>query len=288
MTIFYRMGFWILLAALSGCLLSGCISTLSITPTQTTTESAPVISTATPTILWFPATNTPTAFPTPNTAPTFEQRPGLSDALFSDDFSDASLWEVRASDQVSAALGANALTLAVRQPGYTITSARHGEVASDFFAEISASLNRCGASDEYGLLFRYNPPNDFYRLALTCDSTLRLDRVRNSENLTLQAPVLSGDAPPGAPGDVRIGVWAAGNEIRVFLNGRYQFTALDPAFSSGGFAVYARSNGDATISVNFSDLRVSNVSYISQTPTLTPSRTPIPTSTVKPSQTPKP
>jgi hypothetical protein len=276
------------LLALSALLLSSCDTLLSVPPTQTATETATVISTITPTIVWFPATNTPTAFPTAIIQPTFEQRPGLGDLLLSDDFSDAAFWDVRISDPVSAAIGANALTLAVRQPYFTIISARQGGLISDFFLEITTSLNLCGATDEYGLLFRYNSPNDFYRLGLTCSSTIHLDRVRNSENLTLQAPVLSGDVPPGAPGEVRIGVWASGSEMRIFLNGRYQFTAFDPAFQVGGLAVYARSNGDSQVSVNFSNLVVSSVAYVSPTPTLTPSRTPVPTSTMKPSTTPKP
>jgi hypothetical protein len=278
------------LLALSGLLLAGCDTLAGLPPTQTQPAAAAVtqgaVSSATPTVVWFPATNTPTALPTVINPATPAGQPGLGGLLFRDDFSNAARWDVRASDQVSAALGGNALTLAVRQPGYTILSARHADTLSDFFLELTASLNLCGATDEYGLLFRYNSPNDFYRLALTCDSSVRLDRVRNSENLTLQAPVLSGDAPPGAPGEVRLGVWAAGSEMRVFLNGRHQFTVLDSSFKTGALAVYARSNGAAAVSINFSDLHVSAVAYISPTPTLTPSHTPIPTSTVKPSATP--
>ena len=42
----------------------------------------------------------------------------------------------------------------------------------------------------------------------------------------------SNDAPIGAPAQVKLGVWAVGREMRFFLNDHYQFSVLDPVFSS--------------------------------------------------------
>jgi hypothetical protein len=53
-----------------------------------------------------------------------------------------------------------------------------------------------------------------------------------------------------------------------------------------GFYVYA--NGTTPITVSFSDLSVYSVAFIAPTPSLTPSRTPIPTWTMLPIQTPTP
>ena len=56
--------------------------------------------------------------------------------------------------------------------------------------------------------------------------------------------------------------------MRLFLNGRYQFSVTDRASASGAFGVFVRSNGDTPVTITFSDLQVSAVTYIP--PTLTP------------------
>ena len=72
----------------------------------------------------------------------------------------------------------------------------------------------------------------------------------------LQEAVLSGDVPPGAPGEVRIGVWASDTEMRLFLNGRYQFSISDTNLPTGGLGVFVQSTGNTAVTVTFSDLVV--------------------------------
>jgi hypothetical protein len=86
--------------------------------------------------------------------------------------------------------------------------------------------------------------------------------------LVLQQPLQSGDVPPGAPGLVRIGVWAVGRELRLFLNGRFQFSINDPSFPIGTLGVFVRSAGETPVVVSFSDLVIQEVNYI--LPTATP------------------
>ena len=76
--------------------------------------------------------------------------------------------------------------------------------------------------------------------------------------------------PPGAPGEVRLGVWAVDSELRFFLNGRYQFTVIDNSYPSGAIGVFAQAAGDTPVTVTFSDLVISEVTYIPAT------RTPLP------------
>ena len=71
-----------------------------------------------------------------------------------------------------------------------------------------------------------------------------------------------------------MGVWAAGSEMRLFLNDRYQFTVRRPgSFTAGRLAFSFMPAGQTPVTVSFSDLAVYSVSYISPTPSLTP-RTP--------------
>jgi hypothetical protein len=257
----------------------------AITPTppapgETPAGEATPLPTA-PTV-WFPPTDTLAPLPTRASTPTPEPRPGLGPVIFTDDFSDPSQWLTAESSQGSAIVIANRIALAVREPRVGMLSLRDGPILSDFYAEIVARPSLCIGKDDYGLLYRAGSPNDYYRIALTCDGTLRVDRIRSGQASAMTLPAASGDVPRGAPGEVRIGVWVSGPEMRVFLNDHYQFTVFDPIFQSGTLGVFARSAGETAVTITFSDLVVSEVSYASPTPTLTPSITPKPTRTPRP------
>jgi hypothetical protein len=205
------------------------------------------------------------------TVPTYtatpEMSPGIGSVIFTDDFSNASLWDTAASAQGSAAISRNRLTLAA-QPGIYLVSMNREAVLGDFYAEITARPSLCRGGDSYGIIIR-SSGDSFYRFTLTCNSMISAERYRSSVRLLMQEPTPSGDAPPGAPGEVRIGIWAVGNEMRLFLNERFQFSITDPSSPFGSFGVFVRGAGDTPVSVLFSDLIVYDVEYIA--PTRTPS-----------------
>ena len=162
-----------------------------------------------------------------------------------------------------------------------MVSLRSEPLLTSFYAEISAHTALCKGGDSYGLLFRANNTAS-YRYALACDGTVRLERMSLSRARVIQEATPSGDVPPGSPGDVRLGVWAVGSEMRFFLNGRHQFTVSDVNLGIGSIGVFAQSASDTAMTVTFSDLIVQSVGYVSPTPTMTPSKTPVPTSTRSP------
>jgi hypothetical protein len=139
----------------------------------------------------------------------------------------------------------------------------------NFYAEVTARPSLCRGDDAYGVLVRAQG-NSFYRFGLTCNSMIFAERIKSNVRLSLQAPLSSGDAPPGAPGEVRIGIWAMGGEMRLFLNDRFQFSVTDTAFSSGAIGLFTRGAGDTQVSVTFSDLIVYDVEYAGSTKTPSP------------------
>jgi hypothetical protein len=193
--------------------------------------------------------------------------PGIGTVTFQDDFSDDSVWDTAASDYGSAALGRNRLTLTV-QPGVYLASIRRGATLSDFYAEVTARPSLCRGEDNYGVIVR-GIGTYFYRFILTCDGQIRAERVNGGTKLLIHEPVPSGDAP-GAPGEVQIGIWAVGSEMRLFLNGRYQFSVTEKSFPSGALGVYVRSTGTTPVTVTFSDLKVYEVDFVP------PTQTPLP------------
>lgn len=258
--------FWIFLT-LCG-LLSACsvleAPTVEPYPTPTATET-PV---QTPTRIWFPpsATSPAQAFATYTATP--EMRPGLGDTTLRDSFTDAAFWDTAAANEGSASVDRNRLTLAVQPQTYIFSLRRYLDVAN-FYAEVTARPSLCRGDDSYGVLVRANAVA-YYRFALYCNGMVGAERVRFSNRMVLQEPTPSGDAPPGAPGEVRIGVWAVGTELRLFLNGRFQFAVNDASYGTGTLGFFASSAGDTPVTINFTDLTIQEVNFS------LPTRTPLP------------
>ncbi len=261
-----RLGWRLLLSTLLG--LTACSGLLPPAVVTTTPTPTLLILTETPTVVWFPPTETLTPLPTQAVIPTPEGRPGLGEVLFSDNFDQPELWNTAVSNTANAIIERNRLTLAVSKPGITILSLRKEPWLGDFYAEMSADLSLCRAKDQYGLLLRVLSNGDYYRYVINCSGQVRLERVRSGQPYPLQDWLLSGDAPPGAPAEVKIGVWAVGAEMRFFLNDRHQFTVRDPLFKQGTLGVFVKSEGASPLTVSFSELIVYAVSYAS--PTATP------------------
>jgi hypothetical protein len=240
---------------LIGILCCACaVSTITLsTPTNTVN---PPTQTVTPTIVWFPPTATPTAFPTPVVTPTADMRPNTGKILLEDDFSDPSAWTLDLSELGSVALGKNELTIAIGETNAYLYSVRESPIFTNFYLEITAEPNLCSNLDEYGVLIRVSLNLDYYRFSLSCNGQVRLDRVIGGQASSPQPWMMSGSVPPGAPSVSRIGISAQDGEMELFVNGQYQFTIHDPLLTSGGVGVFARSTNNKAVTVNFSDLVV--------------------------------
>ena len=242
-------------------LLAACQG-VSTPPPPTHTAPPPTITfTPTPTIIWFPPTATFTPYPTSSpVAPTAEMRPDLGEMLLEDDFSSDALWSTSQTDQGSALIGANQLTISIPAAKVYLTSLRQEPVLTDFYIEITAGPTFCQGQDEYGLLLRYASPGDTYRVGLSCDGQVRLDRLYQWQASSPQPWLLSGALPMGAPSLSRLGVWVRGRELRVFVNDQFQFKVSDPQLTQGQVGVFARSAGGHLLTVNFSDLLIRQIS----------------------------
>ncbi len=255
-----------ILFLLWGLLLAACMPMDLAAPTQTPLPTETAMPTET--IVWFPPSATPTRLALPTYTGTPDMNPGIGQAILEDDFTNEENWDVAVSDTASAAISNNRLALSVN-PEYYVASMRRELTVSDFYAEITARPSLCRGEDNYGMVVR-GVGSSFYRFVLACNGQVRAERISGGTRLSIHDPVPSGDAP-GAPGEVRIGVWAVGSEMRLFLNGRYQFSVTEGTFPSGGLGVFVRSAGTTPVTVTFSDLAVYDVNY-----TL-PTKTPIPT-----------
>lgn len=253
------------------------------------TATATVAPTITETIVWFPPTHTPTPAPTQKIDPTQDTSPSYGALIFSDHFTDKTQWQTSQSSTGNISDGGGELTLAVSESKGTLLSLRKSPQLSDFYLEIDVTPSLCRGEDNFGLLIRASSATNFYRVMLSCDGQVRLERYRNAYTAPLVNWTVSGQLFPGALATSRVGVWAAGGELRVYINNVMQYAVKDPVFTSGSLGVYARAAGDTPLSVSFSNLSVYQVdaSQVKPLPTAIPAATitPKPTATRRPTPT---
>ena len=269
--IYPRKLLWTLFLLAASLALGACSGQI---PTPLPTSTPSTTPTVTATVQWFPATNTPTSLPVSSSVPTENMLPGIGDRLFADTFDQPDLWNTAISSVASAAVTGNRLLLSISGRGLPpIISLRSEPLLADFYAEATVNVDLCGSLDKYGLVFRASSVEDYYRFALNCNGQMRLERILSGLATPLGSWLSSGDVPTGAPATVKIGVWAVGNEMRFFLNDRFQFTVIDRFLSAGSLGFFAYASGTTPVTVAFTDLAVYSVFYVSPAPSAIPSST---------------
>lgn len=275
----------VLALAAAALLLSACLGTpTSIAPTDSGAPAQPDAPTVSPspagTIQWFPATRTPVPLPTvEQSQPTVESRPAQGAVVFSDDFSAPAAWSgMGPAAAGTASMGGGELTLALPGQAGMLVSLRNTGTVSDFSLEITSNLSLCRGNDNYGVLVRAASSQDYYRFLVACNGQARVERVKNGKIALLQDWTYSGQVPPGAPLLLKLGVWAAGSDLRFFIDDIFQFAVKDAVLQAGTVGVFARSSGQTPLTVSFSNLVVravdaSAVPTLPSTPTTTPTVT---------------
>jgi hypothetical protein len=275
---------FVLLAGLNS--LTGC----SILPTPEIFPSVTPTLTITPTrtIQWFPSTATPTpGLPRQVMSPTPEQRQGLGEIVLQDAFSDATLWQTYESNSGTAGVSRGNLTLvAPEKVAANLVSLRRGVIPADFYMEINSSTGLCRGKDSYGLVFRSDGGAAQYRLIVSCDGFLRIERWRTAEIAVDQDWTPSTQIPQGGPQSLRLGVWMVGSEMRIFVNGAFQFAVRDPVLNGQQVGVFLRSTGANAASVSFSNLEVRAITNYQPSPVPSPTVYVSPTLTRMPTNKP--
>lgn len=253
--------------------LSGCAGGLFATPEAPSTQAPTLTPLPSATIQWFPSTPTPTPLPPLELAPTPQWRPGVGELLLEDDFSSSSDWTTQKTNSGTVALGANQLSIVVKQPGVSLASLRRSGDYGDFYLEVTINPSLCKTDDRFGVLFRAQSEGDFYRLVADCAGELRLERVLGGSATVVQNWTATILVRP--PLSFKLGVWVYKKEVRVFVNDTFQFSTSDPMLTAGRVGFYARAANKDSLSVSFADLKVYalDAGSIPPTPTITPTVT---------------
>lgn len=206
-------------------------------------------STNTPQVSGTEFVNTPAPLPTENpptvsvTQSTPTAAPGdpvntLGNPIWTDTFDSGDSWAL-GSDQfmnLSASNGTLRMTGLVLQSGWRVSNRQ----AVNFYLETKGKMENCSGSDNFGLFFRVAPVkyDRGYLLGISCDGKYALrkwdvDTMTTLRNWTANSAIIKG------PNQLnRIGVWANGNELKLYVNGILVDTIKDPSFGAGYIGVY--------------------------------------------------
>ena len=221
--------------------------------------TATVVPSPSATIEWFPPSPTPKPFSTIMVTPTQEFRSEIGEVIFEDDFDSPEDWTVPQTDRGQINVSNGEINIIINEPKTFMIGTLEKPDVGNFFAEITANPILCSGRDEYGFLFRTISRDQYYRLVVTCDGEVRMDKLVNGELYIMYPPTRSGSVPVGAPSISKLEILTMRDEIRVFINGDPQFIVYDQDLRIGSFGVYARSAGDTAVTVSFSELIVREV-----------------------------
>ena len=242
-------------------LLSACSGfNTAYTPEPSPTATQTLEPTAT--IDWFPRTPTPSPSPfyTPTAVVLQPDRPeGIGDVLIQDDFSDTSLWSTGSSPAGNIVYGNRSLSLAVAGDKSTLTSTSQHSLPSNFFLEVTVNVALCTPGDQYSLLFWWTPEGAAHKLLLSCEGSLRMERLTGNGGQVLQDWEAASRMMPGSPATHKIGILAEGGEVSIYVNDRYQFGVRTQPDYTGGLGVQARAGGETALTIAFSDLVIYDI-----------------------------
>lgn len=227
------------------------LPTATVTPTPNPTE--------TPTVIWFPPTETPAVTPTREVTPTPSVMAELGEIIYEDDFTSPEGWILPESNRGLITVGNGELNIIINDPDSYLRTIREKPDVGNFYAEITTHPVLCSSRDEYGFLFGVYGGIQYYSFGLSCNGEVRLEKFESGNIITLLPWTRNASIPAGAPSVTRIAVLAVEDEIQIYINGEALFSIEGQQRHFGSFGVYARAVGDTAVTVSFSNLLVREV-----------------------------
>jgi hypothetical protein len=229
--------------------------------TPTAAVNTPTTAVDTPTEGSTPGEETPTETTTPLISPTNTPEPSgvdprnrLGEADFVDNFENAANWPLYNDGSVSFSVQDGELVMRAFNPvgwdGWMVSR----PVLQDFYIELSASFRECSGLDRYGLLLRASDPaaNWYgYLVGISCDGRYSL-RHWNGPTISF-TPLIDWTASEhiksGANEVNRLGLWAEGNRLVVYVNGYQLSEVRDTRQTAGRFGVFVGSINTVDLTV---------------------------------------
>jgi hypothetical protein len=244
-----------LLSGLVMLMLSACIGAPGQTSFEALFSPTPTL-TPTATIVWFPVTSTPEVKIVSTETPDPAGQPGYSTLIFDDTGTAGDHWVNLAESAGSITVDQNSVNLAVNSSKGVLTAFRKDTMLYNFYFETVMATSLCKNDDQMGVLFRVTGSMSYYRFMVNCSGKIALQQVVGGTPTILKDWMSTSQAQQGLNGSLKIGVWAYGSVLRIYLNDQLQMEVTNSTYYSGGIGFFAKASGDTSVAVNFSDIKV--------------------------------
>ncbi len=186
--------------------------------------------------------------------------PGQEKALYRDEFvlGRTGTWTLESDELGSSVIVPEQLVIELNAPNLIQYSKLIEPTFADFSLEVDARLDGGSPASTYGVMFRMQGPDEFYRFDITGDGMYILERhdadgrwIRHTEDW-LDTVVIN----QGIGETNRLKVTADGKRIAVFVNDILLEEMTDDTYSSGNIALDAGTFDGAGARVSFDNLIV--------------------------------
>lgn len=225
----------------------------SFTPAASATPAPQATETATPTVTPTP-TQTATATP-----PAGDPRASLGAPTWQEDFADANDWALYEDDLVRFELGEGELLMTAFNANFYTGWMLSWRSIDDFYIEMSAQPETCSGRDAFGLMFRAESGDNGYEGYLygaDCDGNVSLRTWDGEAFDTVRPWTPAPGLAPVAGALHRLGVWAEGSTIKLYVDGAQVAELGDTTYDEGIFGVFV----SAAKTENFT-VRVPEMAY---------------------------
>jgi hypothetical protein len=186
--------------------------------------------------------------------------PGVAKPLFREEFvlGQTGAWDLESDDSGSTTIVPEQLLIEINEPQLVQYATLTEPVLSDFSLEVDGRILSGSPQSSYGILFRMQGPEQFYRFEVTGDGTYILERHEEGGGRAL----FMGDwldsafINQGINAVNRLGIDAQGPSISLFVNGELIEQVADNAYSSGQIALDAGTFDMAPLQVAFDNLTI--------------------------------
>ncbi|HLF87505.1 MAG TPA: NBR1-Ig-like domain-containing protein [Anaerolineales bacterium] len=174
----------------------------------------------------------------------------LGPADWTDSFDNASQWFLLKTANTEWTIEDGHLEMKATAPGGEEWGLSRQPELADFYLEASFRTgDKCSGLDRYGILFRSPDPNMGYVLGISCDGRYRLYIWDGQTYNPLQDWKNDANILTGPDKTNKIGVWAKGNELSIYINGVKVAEFNNGKYDEGDFGLLVGSSDTSNFSV---------------------------------------
>ncbi len=180
----------------------------------------------------------------------------LGDPSFKDTLAGTNNWYLLDTANTRFSAGEKSIILTTSSPGQNDEwGISNVPPIKDFYLEfLFETTEPCSGLDRYGMIFRAPDPNQGYVFGFSCDGRYKLYKWDGKSYQAIQEWKNSPHIKSGAGQTNRLGVYAVGNNLKLYANGQFLSEYTDDSFSEGRFGVFIGADETENFQVNLDEV----------------------------------